>query len=69
MAKPHRMFVVTLTALVCALFPAPLQAHLAELGCGLPVIALAVISAGCVITAGRRLRRAGLALGARTPAT
>lgn len=49
MAKPHRMFVVTVTCLASVVSPAwPLA-----------TIALAVIAAGSILTAARRLVRAG----------
>jgi phosphatidylglycerophosphate synthase len=67
MAKQHRMFVVTLTALICAMIPSRWQAVLSDMGWGLPAIALAVITAGCVITTIRRLLRAGRALTANMP--
>jgi phosphatidylglycerophosphate synthase len=68
MAKPHRMFVVTLTALVCAVVPPiPVQAHWIGQPWGLPAIALVVICVGCVITSARRLVRAASFLEARTP--
>jgi len=67
MAKQHRMFVVTVTALACALIPMPWQTRLSGSDWGLPAIALAVISGGCVITAVRRLVWAGRYLTARTP--
>jgi phosphatidylglycerophosphate synthase len=67
MAKQHRMFVVTLTSLAGAAVPAAWQARLSASGWGLPTIALAVIGAGCVITAIRRLERGARALIARTP--
>jgi len=67
MAKQHRMFVVTLTALAAAVVPGRWQAQLAAVGWGLPAIALAVISAGCLITAARRLSRAARALRAGMP--
>jgi len=50
MAKPHRMFAVTVTAVLCAIVGP---------GRGWPAIALGLIVAGCVITAVRRLVRAG----------
>jgi phosphatidylglycerophosphate synthase len=62
MAKPHRMFVVTLTALICVIMPYEWQSRLVELGWGLPAIALAIICAGCVVTVIRRLRRGARAL-------
>ncbi|MGO9470072.1 MAG: CDP-alcohol phosphatidyltransferase family protein [Isosphaeraceae bacterium] len=66
MAKQHRMFLVTLTALTAAVVPRRWQAQLSGAGWGLPAIALGVISAGCLITAARRLSRAARALMART---
>jgi phosphatidylglycerophosphate synthase len=61
MAKQHRMFIVTFTALVCAILtpwpPATLRALLGN--SGWPALALALIVVGCVITAIRRLVRAG----------
>jgi phosphatidylglycerophosphate synthase len=55
MAKQHRMFVVTVTALVCAAMPAALFGQ----GVSWPAVALGFIAAGCVVTALRRLARAG----------
>jgi phosphatidylglycerophosphate synthase len=49
MAKPHRMFIVTLTCLVMAFFPTLVDDP--------PKLALACIVAGCVITIIRRLVR------------
>jgi phosphatidylglycerophosphate synthase len=67
MAKPHRMFVVTVTALVCALVP-PIPVQMSWIGqpWALPAIALGVITVGCVVTALRRLMRAARFLGAST---
>jgi phosphatidylglycerophosphate synthase len=59
MAKQQRMFVVTVTALVCAAMPGRRSDSLFGLGVGLPAIALGVITAGCVVTSLRRLARAG----------
>jgi len=59
------MFVVTLTALAAAVVPGRWQAQLVAVGSGLPAIALGVISAGCLITAARRLSRAARALTTR----
>jgi phosphatidylglycerophosphate synthase len=59
MAKQHRMFVVTVTALVCAATPAGWPALLFGRGGGWPAVALGLIAAGCVVTALRRLARAG----------
>jgi phosphatidylglycerophosphate synthase len=66
MAKPHRMFTVTLVALYCGLAPAFAQPtwtikHIDQ-PVGLPVVGLLVIIVGCVITAARRLSRIGRAL-------
>lgn len=52
MAKPHRMFVVTLGALYAGLAPAAWQPNP-----GMPVWVLALIIAGCLITVARRLLR------------
>jgi phosphatidylglycerophosphate synthase len=58
MAKPQRMFVVTLAALAMALMPGAWSMHiLARTGLGLPAWALALIVMGCIITAIRRLAR------------
>ena len=54
MAKPQRMFAVTLVALFLAV--APPTWWPADLGAGLPAVALAVIAAGAAWTAVRRLR-------------
>lgn len=67
MAKQHRMFVATLTALTAAAIPVAWQSRLSGSGWGLPTIALAVICAGCVITALRRLARGARALMAKNP--
>jgi hypothetical protein len=67
MAKQHRMFVVTLTALAGAAVPVAWQSRLSGSGWGLPTIALSVISVGCVITVLRRLERGARALLASTP--
>jgi phosphatidylglycerophosphate synthase len=66
MAKPHRMFVVTLTALTCALLPRTIQEQWFGIAGGLPTIALGLIVAGCLITAARRIARAARILEART---
>ena len=58
MAKPQRMAATTITALICAFLPRAVALHL-------PAIALAIISAGCVVTAIRRLLRISAALHAR----
>jgi phosphatidylglycerophosphate synthase len=67
MAKPHRMFVVTMTALVCALVPMSIQRSVSGHDWALPAAALAVIAAGCVVTAIRRLVRGARALEGKTP--
>ncbi len=67
MAKQHRMFVVTITALACALIPMEWQTRLSGSDWGLPALALVVIGAGCVITAARRLIWSARYLTAGTP--
>jgi phosphatidylglycerophosphate synthase len=64
MAKQHRMFIVTLTALYCGLAPAAWQPEWPEgrESYGLPAVALAIIIAGCMVTAPRRLLRIAAAL-------
>jgi phosphatidylglycerophosphate synthase len=58
MAKPHRMFVLTLLALAGAILPGPIAAPLFD---DAPVtvvrLVLALIILGCVVTAFRRLSR------------
>jgi phosphatidylglycerophosphate synthase len=66
MAKPHRMFVVTVAALLCALVPMSTQKQWLGQEWSLPAIALGLIAMGCVFTAIRRLRRADRFLKART---
>jgi phosphatidylglycerophosphate synthase len=66
MAKQHRMFVVTVTALVCAVMPAGWPAALFGRGGGWPAVALGLIAAGCIVTALRRLARAGRFLTRKT---
>lgn len=56
-AKPHRMFLVTVVSLYCAIAPSNWQPLHAESGWGAAAVALAIISAGSVITAFRRIRR------------
>lgn len=55
MAKPHRMFLVTVIAIFMALAPGSWQVvwH----GWGIPAVTLAVIALGCLITSVRRLMR------------
>ncbi len=55
MAKPQRMAVATLAAILCAIFPQAIAYHL-------PAITLGVIIIGSVITAVRRLNRTSAAL-------
>jgi len=58
MAKPHRMFLVTLLALYLAMSPAAWQPAWAFRWIpGLPAGLLALITLGCVVTCFRRLRR------------
>jgi phosphatidylglycerophosphate synthase len=56
MAKPHRMFVVTVTALTCAVAP----------GWRFATIGLVVVVAGCILTSVRRLVRAARFLETRS---
>lgn len=67
MAKPHRMFVVTVTALACAAVPMSVQVAWLDHDRGFPAIALGMIIIGCVVTAARRLVRAARVLEAGTP--
>jgi len=68
MAKPHRMFVVTVVALYCALTPSSWQPTLAEgPGWGVSAAGLAVIILGCALTTVRRLRRIGGSLAESVP--
>jgi hypothetical protein len=60
MAKQHRMQVVTLCAVYCAV-----AGPFVGVGVGLPSIALGVIVAGTVLTVLLRLRRIVLALRGR----
>jgi hypothetical protein len=62
MAKPHRMFAATLAALYCAIAPDAWQPQWGDRAWGVPALALAVICAGSVATAIRRLARAAGAL-------
>jgi phosphatidylglycerophosphate synthase len=54
MAKPHRMFLVTVTALWCGLAPGAWQP---ATGPGAATLALAVIALGSAVTCARRLAR------------
>jgi phosphatidylglycerophosphate synthase len=63
MAKQHRMFLVTVTALYCALAPADWQRfEIRSILATVPEATLVLIIAGSVITAWRRLRRIAGAL-------
>jgi phosphatidylglycerophosphate synthase len=66
MAKPHRMFVVTVVALCCALVPMSLQTAWLEQPWGVPAIGLGVIIVGSIVTAIRRLFRAARILEGRS---
>jgi phosphatidylglycerophosphate synthase len=61
MAKQQRMFIATLAALFMGLSPAAWQGSFGG-GWTVPSVALAVISLGCIITAGRRILRAAAIL-------
>ncbi len=68
MAKPSRIFLVTLTALWLAVTPAIWQFSWGPEGSWGPMAAaLGVIMIGCIITAVRRLLRAGRSLRKATP--
>lgn len=62
MAKPHRMALVTALGLFMALVPAAWRPWTEAGGRGLPAVVLAVIAAGCVVTAVGRIARAAAAL-------
>lgn len=62
MAKQHRMFTATLAAIYCAVAPDAWQPRWNDGAWGVPAIALAIISVGGVLTALRRLLRAGRTL-------
>lgn len=64
MAKPQRMFLVTVIALYCTAAPASMQPTLNS-GAGLPAAALAVVAVLGLITAWRRLQRGAHALRSR----
>ena len=55
MAKPHRMFIITLSCVYCGVAPNTWQPVDAEAGMGIVAGALAVITVGGGITAVRRL--------------
>jgi phosphatidylglycerophosphate synthase len=59
MAKQHRMFLVTVTALVAAMVPHGPPAVLSERNVGWPAVALCLIVVGSFVTAVRRLLHAG----------
>jgi len=56
MAKPQRIFVVTVLAVYCALAPQAWQPIWAERNLGLPALALAIVFLGSLVTSARRLR-------------
>lgn len=60
MAKPVRMFLVTVLALCMALVPPIRDLELG--GCRLPALVLVVISIGCIVTSWRRLAGAAAKL-------
>jgi phosphatidylglycerophosphate synthase len=63
MAKPQRMFVLTVAAVYCGLAPKAWQPALAgPPPAGIMAAALLLVVLGCVVTAARRLYRVGLAL-------
>ena len=58
MAKQHRMALLTVMAVYCALTPKTWQPMWGESSaCGIPAVALSVITLGSVVTAARRLLR------------
>ena len=62
MAKPQRMFVITVVAVWCGVTPAAWQ-PVTEGGHGIPAACALLVLVGCVATALRRLVRSGRALG------
>jgi phosphatidylglycerophosphate synthase len=63
MAKQHRMLVITVACLYCAVVPRSWQIfHLDNLDVGVMSLALTLIIAGCVITVLRRFKRIARAL-------
>ena len=56
MAKPHRMFLVTVSAILLAVAPAKWQVELRD-DKGIAAVVLLLIAIGCVLTAVRRLAR------------
>lgn len=63
MAKPHRMFVVTLLTVLMAVLPTGWRPILPEPQWGLPAAALAIIILGSTVTCVRRLVSAARVLG------
>jgi len=61
MAKPQRMFVITLAAVWCGVTPAAWQ-PVTDGGHGIPAACALLVLVGCVATAVRRLARSGRAL-------
>lgn len=57
MAKPQRMFVITLACLFCALAPRSWQLRYEPYGWGLPAAALLIVILGGIVTVVRRLVR------------
>ena len=67
MAKPHRMALVTATAVYLAVVPWEWRPTLGNGNVGTWAIVLAVVCAGCAVTAARRLYHAARALSERSP--
>ncbi|MHC4515551.1 MAG: CDP-alcohol phosphatidyltransferase family protein [Planctomycetota bacterium] len=61
MAKPQRMFVITLVAVWCGVTPAAWQ-PVTDGGYGMPAACALLVLAGSAVTAARRLARSGGAL-------
>ncbi len=57
MAKPHRMFVLTLASLAAGLLPATWQPHYWHQRMGIISFVLVLIIVGCIVTILRRLKR------------
>ena len=62
MAKPQRMFLITVVSLYLAMAPLSWSGRGTPYVGGLPGITLLVIAIGCLVTAGRRLMRGARAL-------
>ena len=62
MAKPHRMFVLTVASLAASLLPATWQPHYWHQRMGIISFALLLIIVGCILTILRRLKRIVLVL-------